>query len=89
MPKRGQLKSSASSRSKRQRAFNSKPEQKKRRAARNKVRRQANKSGRTKKGDGKDIDHLNRKTLSPGSTRVVSKSVNRAKNSPLKRRRRR
>lgn len=39
--------------------YNSKPEQKKRRAGRNKARRQMIKAGRAKKGDGKDVAHLN------------------------------
>lgn len=60
------------------------PEQKKKRAARNKARRQAIKDGRAKKGDGKDIDH--KKPLRSGgstsksNTRVRSRSANRADN---------
>jgi len=87
MPKRGQFKRGAKKRSVQQRKFNSRPEQKKRRAKRNKHRAKAEKAGRVHKGDGKDIDHKNRKTLS-GKTSVMSKSKNRAKNSPLRRRRR-
>ena len=54
---------------------------KKDRASRNKVRRASNKSGRTSEGDGKDIDHVNGNPRDnrKGNTRVVSKSVNRAK----------
>ena len=61
--------------------FQSSEKSKKDRASRNKVRRAANKSGRTKKGDGKDIDHINGNPRDnrKGNTRVVSKSVNRAK----------
>lgn len=88
MPKRGQYKKGAKKDSVRQRRYNSQPEQKKRRAKRNKDRRKAAKAGRVKKGDGKEVDHLNRRSLS-GKTRVVSRSENRRKNSPLKRRRRR
>lgn len=64
--------------------YNAKPDQKKKRAARNKARRQAIKDGRVKKGDGKDIDH--RKPLRSGgsnaksNTRVRSASANRADN---------
>lgn len=89
MPLKGKYKRGAKKDSVRQRKYNSKPEQKKRRAKRNKIRRASNKSGRTRRGDGKDIDHLDRRTLSPRKTRVVSRSKNRAKNSPLSRRRRR
>lgn len=89
MAKKGQFKKGASERSKKQRKFNSKPAQKKRRAARNKVRRKSNKSGRTRKGDGKDIDHkdFNPKNNSRGNTRVLSKSKNRARNQHAKRKR--
>lgn len=84
MAKKGQTKATASKRSKQQRAYNSKPEQKKKRAMRNKARRQAIKDGRVKKGDGKDIDH--KKPLRSGgsnaksNTRVRSKSANRKDN---------
>lgn len=39
--------------------YNSKPEQLKRRASRNKARRQMIAAGRAKKGDGKDVGHKN------------------------------
>ena len=58
-------------------SYHSKPEQKKRRAQRNKARRQAVKDGRAKKGDGKDVDHPTRNTASK-KTRVVSKKTNRS-----------
>ena len=70
--------------SKRQRKYNSSPEQKKKRAMRNKARREAIKDGRVKKGDGKEVDH--KKPLRSGgsnaksNTRVRSKSANRADN---------
>ena len=83
MPRKGYRKKNAKKRSRQQRRYNSSPVQKKRRAARNKIRRRANKSGRTRKGDKKDIDHLNRRTLSSKRTRVVSRRVNRRKNSRL------
>lgn len=56
--------------------------QKKRRAQRNKDRKQAEKSGRVKKGDGKEVHHPNAKRTgaSLGSkTRVISKKANRKK----------
>lgn len=58
MPKRGQLKSNASERSKQQRKYNSTPEQKKNRAARNQARAEKMKSGAVRKGDGKDVGHI-------------------------------
>ena len=71
-------------RTKQQRAYDAKPEVKKRRAARNKSRREAERDGRVSKGDGKDLDH--KKKLSEGgsadksNTRVRSRSANRADN---------
>lgn len=82
MPKRGQMSASASKRSKQQRAFNSRPEQKKNRAARNKARRAAERSGKVSKGDGKDVGH--KRSLKGGgskgvnNTRVESRSSNRS-----------
>ena len=72
----------------RQRKYNSRPEQRKRRVKRTLHRRRAVKSGRLRKGDKRELDHGNRRTLSYGSTRVMSRARNRAKNSPLNRRRR-
>jgi hypothetical protein len=63
--------------------FQSSEKQKEYRAARNKTRREGERTGRVSKGDGKDIDHV--KPLSKGgstakaNTRVVSRSTNRAK----------
>jgi hypothetical protein len=37
--------------------YNAKPEQKKKRAARNKARREMIKAGKVRKGDGKDVAH--------------------------------
>lgn len=56
--------------------------QKKRRAMRNKARRQLEREGRVSKGDGKDVDHV-RPLSKGGSTsksnlRVKSKSSNRS-----------
>lgn len=53
------------------------PEQKKRRAQRNKARAAAVKAGRVKKGDGKDVDHPNRNTASK-RTRILSAKANRS-----------
>ena len=54
---------------------------KKDRASRNKVRRQALKTGRVKKGDGKDVHHVdgNPRNNSSKNLRVVKKSANRSK----------
>lgn len=41
------------------RRYHSKPEQKKRRAARNTARRRMEREGKVRKGDGKDVDHKN------------------------------
>lgn len=61
--------------------FQSSTKSKKDRAHRNKVRRKALRDGRVKKGDGKDIDHVdgNPRNNSKKNLRVVSKSTNRAK----------
>lgn len=64
------------------RDFHAKPSQKKRRAARNKARADAVKSGRVKKGDGsKEVHHKdgNPKNHSKGNEVVVSKTYNRKK----------
>ena len=64
-------------------AYQGKPEQIKNRSERNKARREAEKEGRVKKGDGKEIDH--KKPLSKDgsnskkNTRVVSRETNRKK----------
>jgi hypothetical protein len=84
MAKKGQTKSNATARSKAQRKYNSSPQQKKNRAARNKARAQAIKDGRVKKGDGKDVNH--KKPLRSGgsnsksNTNVQSKKKNRSNN---------
>ena len=61
--------------------FKSSKKSKKDRASRNKVRRAAERSGRVRKGDGKDIDHKdgNPRNNSKKNLRVVSRSRNRAK----------
>ncbi len=87
MPKKGEYKKTASERSKYQRSYNSTPEAKKDRAARNKARREAIRDGRVKKGDGKDIDHKNGNPRDnrKSNTQVMSKSKNRALNQHDKR----
>ena len=65
-------------------AYNARPEQKKNRAKRNKMRRQAIKDNRVSVGDNTDIDH--KKKLANGggntkkNTRVRDRSANRADN---------
>jgi len=80
----GKKSASATKDSKRQRRFNGTAAQKKNRAMRNAARRKAIKSGRVKKGDGKDIDHKRKikdgGTNAKGNTRVRSSSQNRADN---------
>lgn len=56
------------------------PEQKKRRAARNRARNEAMDEGRVHKGDGKEVDHINaprKGSLDGVPTRVVAKRTNR------------
>lgn len=87
MAKKGQFKKGAAADSVRQRKYNSKPEQKKRRAERNHVRREMEKKGKVHKGDGKDIDHKNHNTsdMSAKNISIMSKSKNRAMNQHDKR----
>ncbi len=85
MPKKGQYKKGASADSVRQRKYNSSPEQKKRRAQRNAARREMEKAGKVRKGDGKDVDHVKHKARgslnnSKSNLRVMDRSKNRAKN---------
>lgn len=85
MPKKGQYKNGAKPDSVRQRAYNSSPEQKKRRAQRNAARREMEREGKVSKGDGKDVDHVKHKARgklnnSKGNLKVVDRSKNRAKN---------
>jgi hypothetical protein len=60
--------------------YHSKPDQKKRRAARNKARRLMIKKGKAHKGDGKDVDHKDRnpKNNSLNNLSIKPKSKNRA-----------
>ncbi len=90
MAKRGEYKKGAKADSIRQRAYNSSPAQKRRRAERNASRRAMEKKGRVRKGDGKDVDHANHNTAdkSAKNLKVVSKSKNRAGNQYDKRKKR-
>lgn len=82
MPKKGEYKKGAKADSVRQREYNSRPEQKKRRAERNAARAKMEQAGKVRKGDGKDVDHKNHNTSDKSSSnlQVMSKSKNRAKN---------
>lgn len=61
--------------------FHGKPEQIKRRAQRNKSRRNMVKLGRVHKGDGMDVDHKdnNPHNQSASNMQVLTKSLNRSK----------
>ena len=61
--------------------YHSKPEQKKRRAGRNRARRIMSMLKRVKKGDGKDVHHKdgNPKNNSKKNLRVESKKTNRSR----------
>lgn len=82
MPRKGEFKKGAKPDSVRQRAYNSRPEQKKRRAERNASRAVMEKAGKVKKGDGKDVDHRNHNTSdkSAKNLSVMNKGKNRAMN---------
>lgn len=82
MAKKGEMKKGAKADSVRQRAYNSSPEQKKRRAERNHARAIMERKGAVRKGDGLDVDHRNHKTSdkSAKNLSVMSKSKNRAMN---------
>ena len=85
MAKKGEYKNGAKEDSIRQRRYNSSEEQKKRRAQRNAARRQLEREGKVRKGDGKDVDHKQHKARgklnnSRSNLRVMDKSKNRAKN---------
>lgn len=60
--------------------YHAKPEQKKKRASRNKARSLLEKDGRVSKGDGKDVDHKdgNARNNSKKNLSVKSKADNRS-----------
>ena len=66
----------------RQRAYNSRPAQKKRRANRNAARAKMIKAGLARKGDGKDVHHKDGNPMnnSWGNLSLSSKNANRKKN---------
>lgn len=70
-------------RQKAQAKYNSKPEQIKKRASRNKARRQMIAAGRAHKGDGKDVAHKNNNALDDRMDNYVLQSQ--AKNRSFKR----
>lgn len=63
-----------------QQRYQSTPEQKKKRAARNKARRTLIREGKVKKGDGKDVNHRDGNALnnSRSNWQVQSASANRS-----------
>ena len=60
--------------------YNSKPEQVKRRMARNRARAEMMRKGHARKGDGKDVGHANGNPLDnrKGNLRMESKRANRS-----------
>jgi hypothetical protein len=62
------------------RNYHSKPEQKKKRAARNRARRKMEKRGKVSKGDGKDVHHKdgNPRNNRRSNLKVKDKSDNRS-----------
>jgi hypothetical protein len=63
-----------------QKKYNAKPEQLKKRAARNKARRQMIKAGKAHKGDGKDVMHKDGHALhnTPSNWKMGTKHKNRS-----------
>lgn len=65
-------------------SYHSKPDQKRRRALRNAARKMLEKEGVVRKGDGKDVDHINKDRTGPLSNkrenlRAVHRSLNRSR----------
>lgn len=89
MPKKGQFKANATADSIRQRAYNSSPEQKKRRAERNASRAEVAKRVGKAAIKGKDVDHRDHNTSNKSSKNLslMSPSKNRAMNQHDKRKR--
>jgi hypothetical protein len=63
-----------------QKKYNAKPEQKKKRAARNKARRAMIRKGKAHKGDGRDVMHKDGNALhnTPSNWKMGSKKKNRS-----------
>mgnify|MGYP001202763383 FL=1 len=81
MAKLGQFKPGATADSIRQRAYNSRPEQKKRRAQRNGARRAAERIHGKASLRGKEVDHVGASTkggLNNAKTRIISRKLNRS-----------
>lgn len=68
--------------------FQSSKKAKRDRAARNTVRRRAEREGRVRKGDGKEIDHKDSVAMhnNPSNLRVVSRTFNRSRKENSRRR---
>jgi hypothetical protein len=81
MPKKGELSSSATADSIRQRKYNSKPDQKRRRAQRNSAHNAAVRIHGKEALQGKDVDHPNSSKsgkLNNNNTRILSIGANRS-----------
>lgn len=68
-------------------AWAASPEQKKRRAARGRARYKAQKAGKVRKHDGKELDHVGyhpHGSLNSVPTRIVPRSTNRRRQPPHK-----
>ena len=77
---------------KKETAYENEPDQVRRRVARNKARRAAEKKGLVHKGDGKELDHVGSHrtgSLDRVPTRVVSRSANRRRQPAHKRKHKR
>lgn len=58
--------------------YHANPEQIKRRSQRNKARRKMEKLGHVRKGDGKDVHHMNGMSNSRSNLRAIPRSLNRS-----------
>jgi hypothetical protein len=69
--------------------YHSRPDQKARRAARGRARYKMAKAGLVKKGDGKEVDHINMNPLnnSTANLKILPSSINRRKQPATKTRR--
>lgn len=64
--------------------YHARPDQKRRRALRNAARKLLEKEGVVRKGDNKDVDHINKSTSGPlnnrrGNLRAIHRSLNRSR----------
>lgn len=72
---------------KKEAAYEDNPEQVRRRVARNRARRKAEREGKVRKGDGKEMDHQGYHrtgSLDNVPVKVVSRSANRRRQPPTK-----